>query len=121
MSSTPASIEPEVFNHGRTVQYMLRHPCIYCSLQIDQQRAYEVDNPAEYHDFGDRGLLCSCDSIEAVAETRPEQHLRWLREANSDPYAGVSIELDALGRDILQPQVAQPASPRSQMAAEHEE
>ena len=100
---------------------VVRHPCIYCPLQIDQQRAYEVNNPAEYHDFGDRGLLRSCDSIESVDEARPEQHLRWLREANSDPYVGVGIELDALDRDILQPQVAQPASPRSQMAAEHEE
>ena len=119
-SSTPVSVEPEVFNHGHTVQYMLRYPYIYCQLQIDQQRAYEVDHPAEWHDFGDRGLLRSCDSISSVEETRPEQHLRWLREANSDPYAGISIELDALDRDVPQPHVIQPASPRSQVAAEHE-
>ena len=114
-SSTPASVEPEMFNHGRTVQFMLRYPYVYCQRQIDQQRAYEVDHPAEWHDFGDHGLLRSCDSISSVEETRPEQHLRWLREANSDPYAGVSIELDALDRDVLQPYVAQPASPRSQV------
>jgi len=42
--------------------------------------------------------------------------------ANSDPYAGVSIELDDLDRDILQPHVTQPASPRSQnLVAAHEE
>jgi hypothetical protein len=114
-SSTPVSVEPEVFNHGRTVQYMLRYPYIYCQLQIDQQRAYEVDHPAEWHDFGDRGLLRSCDSVSSVEETRSEQHLRWLMEANSDPYAGVSIEFDALDRDVLQPYVAQPTSPRSQI------
>jgi len=39
-SSTPVSIEPEVFNHGYTVQYMLRYPHIYCQQQIDQQRAW---------------------------------------------------------------------------------
>jgi len=60
-------------------------------------------------------------SISSVEETRPEQHLRWLREANSDPYAGISIELDALDRDVPQPHVTQLASPRSQVAAEHEE
>ena len=53
-------------NHGHTVQYMLRYPHIYCQQQIDQQRAYEVDHPAECHDFGDRGHLLSCDSIESV-------------------------------------------------------
>jgi len=56
-SSTPVSAEPEVFNHGHTVQYMLRYPYIYCQLQIDQQRDYEVDHPAEWHDFGDRGMI----------------------------------------------------------------
>ncbi len=76
-----------------------------------------MDNPAEHNDFGDRGRLLSCDSIESVEETRPERHLRWLREANSDPYAGVSNEIDDLDRDILQPHVPQPASPRAQNLA----
>ena len=73
---------------------MLRNPWAYDQQQIAQQRAYEVDHPAEYHDFGDHGHLLSCDSIESVEETRPERHLRWLREAYSDPYAGVSDEDD---------------------------
>jgi len=53
---------------------MLRNPWAYDQQQIAQQRAYEVDHPAEYHDFGDHGHLLSCDSIESVEETRPERH-----------------------------------------------
>lgn len=78
-SLTSVSVEPEVFNYGHTVQYMLRNPWAYDQQQIAQQRAYEVDHPAEYHDFGDRGYLLSCDSIESVesvVETRQERHLR---------------------------------------------
>ena len=99
-------------NHGHTVQYMLRYPHIYCQQQIDQQRAYEVDHPAECHDFGDRGHLLSCDSIESVEhlETREERHLRWLREANNDPY----------DQDIPQPHVFQPVFPSFRsLAATH--
>ena len=61
---------------------MLRYPHVYDQQQLEQQPAYEVDYPAEYHDFGDRGHLLSCDSIESVesVETREERHLRWLRE-----------------------------------------
>jgi len=94
-SSTPVSVGP--------IHATIPH--IYCQLQIDQQRAYEVDHPGEWHDFGDRGLLRSCNSISSVEEieTQLQQHRRWLMEANNDPYAGVSIELDALYRDVLPP------------------
>ena len=33
-SPTPVSVEPEVFNHGHTDQYMLRYPHINCQQQI---------------------------------------------------------------------------------------
>ena len=104
-SSTPVSIEPEVFNHCPI--YATIPPYI---LPAADRPATGLDNPAEYHDFGDRGRLLSCDSIESVVETRPERHLRWLQEANSDPCAGVSNEIDDLDQDILQP-------PRSQILA----
>jgi len=79
-------------------------------LPAADRPATGLDNPAEYYDFGDRGRLLSCDSTESVVETRPERHLRWLQEANSDPCAGVSNEIDDLDQDILQP-------PRSQILA----
>jgi hypothetical protein len=117
-SSTSVSSEPVVHNCGHTVQYMLRYPWVYDEQQLAQQRAYEVDHPADHHDFGDRGHLLSCDSIESVKEeTRPERHLRWLREANSDPFAGVSNEIDDIEQDIPHPHCYQPGSPRSRAVA----
>jgi hypothetical protein len=112
-SSTSVSSEPVVYNWGHTVQYMLRNPWAYDEQQLAQQRAYEV---GQHHDFGDCGHLLSCDSIESVEEeARPERHLRWLREANSDPYAGVSNEIDDIDQDIQHHHCYQPGSPTSSL------
>ena len=67
-SSTPTSIpsvQPLSRDWGHSVQFMLRWPCIYCPEQIAQQTAWEVNHPVSVHDFGDRGDLLSCDSIES--------------------------------------------------------
>ena len=44
---------------------ILCNSCIYCPEQIAQQAAWEVNPSVSDHDFGDRGDLLSCDSIES--------------------------------------------------------
>jgi len=72
-SSTPISIptiQPLSHDWGHSVQFMLRWPCIYCPEQIMQQTAWEIDHPISDQDFGDRGDLRSCDSIDSPIHTR---------------------------------------------------
>ena len=67
-SSTPTSIpsvQPLSRDWGHSVQFMLRWPCIFCPEQLAQQTAWEVNHPVSNHDFGDRGDLLSCGSIES--------------------------------------------------------
>jgi hypothetical protein len=81
-STTPTSIpsvQPISRDWGRSVQYMLRWPCIYCPEQIEQQTMWELDHPASDHDYNDCGDIKSCDSIDSqdsVVITQPYIRVR---------------------------------------------
>ena len=68
------SVQPLSRDWGHSVQFILRWPCIYCPEQIAQQTAWEVNHPIGNHDFGDRGDLLSCDSIESSSPVMIPAH-----------------------------------------------
>ena len=73
---------------------MLRWPCIYCPEQIAQQTAWEVNYPVSNHDFGDRGDLLSCDSIESSSpEVIPARSILSAKGPSHDPIPLHSMNL----------------------------